>query len=61
MKYKSELQPRNYQGKIEYYQAQLSNAVDTLDLPKIKFLTTKLEYFMSREATRLERMSQLEF
>ena len=51
----------NYQGKIEYYQAQLSNAVDALDLSKIMFLTTKLEYFMGREATRVQRMAQLEF
>ncbi len=53
--------PRNYQGKIEYYQAQLSLAVDALDLSKIKFLTTKLEYFMGREEARQERLTQLEF
>ena len=53
--------PRDYQPKIEYYQALLSIAVDRLDLPKIKFYTTKLEYFMGREATRLERLAQLEY
>ena len=53
--------PRDYQPKIEYYQALLSIAVDRLDLPKIKFYTTKLEYFMGRNQTLLERMSQLEY
>lgn len=38
----------NYAGKISYYQAVLSNAVDALDMDKIKFYTTKLEYFVNR-------------
>ena len=41
----------NYAGKIEYYQAVLSNAVDALDMDKIKFYTTKLEYFVNRAVT----------
>ena len=53
--------PRDYQPKIEYYQALLSIAVDRLDLSKIKFYTTKLEYFMGRNQTILERMAQLEY
>lgn len=40
----------NYAGKIEYYQAQLANAVDALDMAKIKFYTVKLEYFVNRAA-----------
>jgi hypothetical protein len=36
----------NYAGKIEYYQAQLSNAVADLNIDRIKFYTTKLEYFV---------------
>ena len=43
--------PNGYMPKIEYYQAQLSIAVDSLDLDKIKFFTTKLEWFMDRQAT----------
>ena len=39
-----------YQTKIAYYQAALSNAVDRLDMKKIKFYTEKLEYFMYCEA-----------
>ena len=42
--------PNGYKLKIEYYQAALSNAVDRLDIEKIKFFTAKLEYFMNREA-----------
>ena len=38
----------NYAGKIEYYQAMLSNAVADLNIDKIKFLTGKLEYFVNR-------------
>ena len=53
--------PRDYQPKIEYYQALLSIAVDRLDLSKIKFYTTKLEYFMGRNQSILERMAQLEY
>ena len=40
----------NYAGKIEYYQAQLSNAVMDLNIDKIKFYTVKLEYFVNRAA-----------
>ena len=41
--------PEGYKLKIEYYQAALSNAVDRLDMEKIKFFTGKLEYFMNRQ------------
>lgn len=51
--------PEGYMPKIEYYQAKLSNAVDVLDIEKIKFLSGKLEYFMERESLRNERISQL--
>jgi len=39
----------NYVGKIEYYQAMLSNAVDALDMDKINFYASKLEYFLDRQ------------
>jgi hypothetical protein len=39
----------NYAGKVSYYQAALSNAVDRLDMEKIKFFTGKLEYFLNRQ------------
>ena len=39
----------NYAGKIEYYQAVLSNAVDALDMDKINFYASKLEYFVNRQ------------
>ena len=39
----------DYSAKVEYYQAMLSNAVDALDINKIKFLTGKLEYFVNRQ------------
>ena len=42
--------PNGYMPKIEYYQAQLSMAVDSLDLDQIKYFTTKLEWFMDRQA-----------
>lgn len=51
--------PNGYQPKITYYQAVLSNAVDQLDLEKIKFYTGKLEYFMGKESLRNERLAQL--
>ena len=41
--------PNGYAPKIAYYQAALSNAVDRLDMEKIKFFTGKLEYFMNRQ------------
>ena len=41
----------NYAGKIEYYQAMLSNAVTDLNIEKIKFYTGKLEYFLDRQVT----------
>jgi|TARA_B110001452_G_scaffold207820_1_gene178031 hypothetical protein len=41
----------NYAGKIEYYQAKLSMAVDALEIHNIKFYTTKLEYFVNRAVT----------
>lgn len=40
---------KDYSQKISYYQAQLANAVDTLNVEKIKFYTAKLEYFINRE------------
>ena len=39
----------NYAGKVEYYQAMLSNAVDALDMDKINFYASKLEYFLDRQ------------
>ena len=39
----------NYAGKVEYYQAMLSNAVTDLNMDKIKFYTGKLEYFLGRQ------------
>ena len=39
----------NYAGKVEYYQAMLSNAVDALDMDKINFYASKLEYFVNRQ------------
>ena len=41
--------PEGFAPKIDYYQAMLSIAVDSLNLEKIKFYTTKLEYFMNRQ------------
>ena len=40
----------NYAGKIAYYAVMVSNAVDALDMDKIKFYTTKLDYFVTRAA-----------
>ena len=48
-----------YQPKIEYYQALLSIAVDRLQIEKIKFYTTKLEYFVERQAVISERLANL--
>ena len=39
----------NYAGKIEYYQAQLSNAVMDLNIDRINFFASKLEYFVNRQ------------
>ena len=39
----------NYAGKIEFYQARLSNAVDNLNMDNIKFYASKLEYFVNRQ------------
>tara|TARA_B110000971_G_C19611829_1_gene320692 strand:- start:79 stop:279 length:201 start_codon:yes stop_codon:yes gene_type:complete len=47
--YTSNRYPNGYVPKIEYYQAQLSNAVEVLNIEKIKFYTTKLEYFINKE------------
>ena len=47
---KSNRYPNGYMPKIQYYQAQLSMAVDSLDLDQIKYFTTKLEWFMDRQA-----------
>ena len=41
----------NYAGKISYYQAKISMAVDALEIHNIKFYTTKLEYFVNRAVT----------
>jgi len=41
--------PEGFTPKIEYYQSMLSVAVDSLNIEKIKFYTTKLEYFMNRQ------------
>ena len=47
---KSNRYPNGYMPKIEYYQDQRSMAVDSLDLDQIKYFTTKLEWFMDRQA-----------
>ncbi len=44
--------PNGYTPKIEYYQAQLSMAVDSKDLDQIKYFTKKLEWFMDRQVKR---------
>ena len=41
--------PNGYAGKIGYYQAKLSIAVNELSLGDIKFFTAKLEYFMDKQ------------
>ena len=48
---KREKYPNGYQPKIEYYQAKLSQAVDSLNIDHIKFYTTKLEWFMKKQET----------
>ena len=40
--------PNGYTPKIEYYQSQLSMAVDSLNIEQIKYHTTKLEWFINR-------------
>ncbi len=50
--------PNGYAPKIEYYQAKLSADVDNLNLESIKFYTKKLEYFMTRETQRMEKIRQ---
>ena len=44
--------PNGYLPKIEYYQAQLSIAVDSLDMNQIKYFTTKLEWFINRKNSK---------
>ena len=39
----------DYSTKIEYYQAQLSNAVDDLNIDRINFFAGKLTYFVNRQ------------
>ena len=51
--------PNGYAPKIEYYQYKLTQAVHGLDIEAIAFYTKKLEYFVDREAQRLERLAQL--
>ncbi len=48
----------NYQGKVEYYQSMLSNAVTDLNIEKIKFYTTKLEYFVNRQIACSAKLDQ---
>ena len=48
----------NYAGKIEYYQAMLSNAVSDLNVDKIKFYTGKLEYFLDRQVSCSAKLDQ---
>ena len=48
----------NYAGKVSYYQAALSNAVDRLDMEKIKFFTGKLEYFLNRQVACSAELDQ---
>jgi hypothetical protein len=40
--------PNGYTPKIEYYQEQLSMAVNSLDIEQIKYFTKKLEWFINR-------------
>jgi len=51
--------PNGYAPKIEYYQYKLTGAVQELNFDNIAFYTKKLEYFVGREAQRLERLAQL--
>ena len=39
----------NYQGKVEYYQALLSNSIDAHDIDKQLFYMKKLTYFINRQ------------
>ena len=39
----------DYSAKIEYYQAQLINAVEDLNIDRINFFTGKLTYFVNRQ------------
>jgi hypothetical protein len=48
----------NYATKVSYYQAALSNAVDRLDMEKIKFFTGKLEYFLNRQVACSAELDQ---
>ncbi len=48
----------NYAGKVSYYQAMLSNAVTDLNIEKIKFYTTKLEYFVNRQIACSAKLDQ---
>ena len=57
--YRSDRYPTGYQSKIEYYQAKLSNAVDALEIHNIKFYSTKLEYFLDRQAIQNSRLESI--
>ena len=51
--------PNGYMPKIAYYQAKLSIAVNKLSIKDIKFYTTKLEYFLGKQAEVNGRLAQL--
>tara|TARA_B100000497_G_C7570111_1_gene343560 strand:+ start:94 stop:303 length:210 start_codon:yes stop_codon:yes gene_type:complete len=44
--------PNGYIPKIEYYQEQLSMAVNSLDVEQIKYFTNKLEWFINRNRNK---------
>lgn len=41
--------PNGYQPKIEYYQAKLNGAIETLDMNKVEYFTKKLAYYVNRQ------------
>ena len=45
----------NYQGKVEYYQALLSNSIDAHDIDKQLFFMQKLTYFINRQKESLSK------
>ena len=45
----------NYQGKVEYYQALLSNSIDAHDIDKQLFYMQKLTYFINRQKESLSK------
>ena len=46
--------PQGFLPKIEYYQYQITQAIERLDVQSMHFHASKLEYFMKRQS-KLER------